>query len=435
MRLVRLDNEPSTVGADVRTALTVWGAGRGVFGGVAVFGCQPPGCPRPLDAVIVLPRGIIVVVGVDLPDPALTLDAPMHTPWTVDGRPMVRAEGDVNPALEAVESATALAKTLHDREAEPLPVTTVVAVGPYVDRITQPTQDLNRGVRVVCPTTRTMLSAVRELATYERACRAEPAARLLRILGAGSQRLRMATLVDEGFPDVVSSDLASSETTLLKKVTDEESPRSARPTPSRPGTGHAVAGTPKDALTRRRTVTLGLVALMACLVIVLLLMTGTPGNSGPEPDTLRTVDVAGVEFTPVAQQRDEDCAATAFGDVQVWLAEQGCAGVDRALYETDVSGRTAGVAVAVLEFPSTAQAEELDRLFDQAGTGGVSDLVSEGHGWESGPRSFEGAAWATERHGASLHITQAVWSSEPSSAKDPALRTLADHSLDLSAHS
>lgn len=240
-----------------------------------MFGCQPPGCPRPLDAVLVLPRGVIVVVGVDLSDPALTVDAPVHTPWTVDGWPLVRTEGDVNPALEAMQAATALAKTLHDREAEPLPVSTIVAVGPYADRITQPTQDLNRGVRVLCPTTRTMLSAVRELATYEDTCRAEPAARVLRILGAGSQRLGMATLVDEGFPDVASG-LASSETTRLKKVPDEDAERSAQRGSSRSTTDRAVAGTPQDALTRRRTITLGFVALLVCLAAVLVLMLGTP---------------------------------------------------------------------------------------------------------------------------------------------------------------
>ena len=38
MRLIRLGAEPSTIGADVRAALTAWGAGTGVLGGVALIG-------------------------------------------------------------------------------------------------------------------------------------------------------------------------------------------------------------------------------------------------------------------------------------------------------------------------------------------------------------------------------------------------------------
>ncbi len=65
MRLIRFGKEPSQVGADVRAALATWGSGENILGGVALLGVQPPGCPRALDALVVLPRGVIVIVGVD----------------------------------------------------------------------------------------------------------------------------------------------------------------------------------------------------------------------------------------------------------------------------------------------------------------------------------------------------------------------------------
>jgi len=65
----------------VRAALASWGRGSTVVGGVALIGCQPDGCDGPVDAVVVLPRGVLVVLGVDLPDPAVRLDAPLAGQW------------------------------------------------------------------------------------------------------------------------------------------------------------------------------------------------------------------------------------------------------------------------------------------------------------------------------------------------------------------
>ena len=51
---------------------------------------------------MVLPRGVLVIAGVDLPDPAMRLDAPLTGAWKTDGWPLVRP-GDraPNPAAEA----------------------------------------------------------------------------------------------------------------------------------------------------------------------------------------------------------------------------------------------------------------------------------------------------------------------------------------------
>ena len=128
MRLIRLGAEPSAIGADVRAALTACGAGTQALGGVALIGVQPPDCPVPLDAIVVLPKGVLVIVGVDLPDPAVKLEAPLGGQWKIDGWPLVSQDGAPNPATEAVAAATAVAQRVQAMRAEPLPVSTVVAV-------------------------------------------------------------------------------------------------------------------------------------------------------------------------------------------------------------------------------------------------------------------------------------------------------------------
>src|SRR5690606_4675519 len=118
----------------------------------------------PLDALIVLPRAVLVVVGVDLPSPALRLEAPLRGPWKVDGWSLTRHDGASSPAEEALAATRAVTSRLQEVRAEPLPVCTVIAVGPYVERVVQPTSDIHRGVRVLHPKPSSLLSAVRELA-------------------------------------------------------------------------------------------------------------------------------------------------------------------------------------------------------------------------------------------------------------------------------
>ena len=201
MRLIRLGTEPSAVGADVRAALSTWGNGDAVLGGVALLGVRPPDSPRELDAVIVLPRGVLVVVGVDLPDPAMRLEAPLNGPWKIDGWPLTRPDGATNPAAEALAASTAVARRIQDMRGEPLPVTTVVAVGPYVGQVVQPTVDLNRGVRVLHPKPTTLLAAARELATSDRPCSTGHAAKLIAVLAPTGTQPARQLLLAEGSSD------------------------------------------------------------------------------------------------------------------------------------------------------------------------------------------------------------------------------------------
>jgi hypothetical protein len=221
VRLVRLGAETSRVGADVRAALSSWGPADTVLGGIALLGVTPQGCPGPVEAVILVPKGIVIVVGVDLPDPAVRLDAPLGAPWKADGWPLVRPDGAVNPAGEALAAAAAVTTMLQARRLDPVPVSTIVAVGPYVGQVVQSTVDLHQGVRVLHPEPRSMLTAMRELAVADRACSVEQARRLLAGLAGDRSHMLIGEVAAEGFTDAVTPDLATASTTLIPRITDQ----------------------------------------------------------------------------------------------------------------------------------------------------------------------------------------------------------------------
>ncbi|MCI2421455.1 hypothetical protein MOQ72_28875 [Saccharopolyspora sp. K220] len=420
MRLVRLGAEPTQVGTDIRAAISAWGVGGSVLGGVAVFGCRPPGSPRPLDAVIVLPRGVIVVLGIDLPEPALKVDAPLQTPWTIDGWPLVRTEGAVNPGLEGLESAAALARSLQSRGLEPLPVAAIVVVGPYAGQVTQPTTDLHRGVRVVSPNTTTILAAARELATYERPCPIEPVQRLLRVLDEECE-LSVAELADEGFPESDGTDLATVDTMLIPKYTEKSADRLPL---------SRVSSSLSRFSPRTKLIAAVAALVLICGVVGVWLTLDRPAAS-PPPRAAPIQRVDGVEFVQQVTTRETDCARHSFGDVQRWFEQRPCRSLTRAVFEAQVSGRPAAVSVAIVELPDQQAASELRVVADSVGTGGVTDLVTEGLGWPGGPDGFDNAAQAVQQDGNQVRIVQTVWRQRASTPEDVGLRALAERGLRL----
>lgn len=442
MRLVQLGAEPTQVGADVRDALTACGSGDEVLGGVALFGCTPPDGAKPVDAIIVLPRGVIIVVGVDLPEPAQTLEAPLQTPWTVDGWPLVRSEGAVNPGFEALESASALATSLQARGIEPLPVTTIVAVGPHVGQVTQPTTDLHRGVRVVNPSTASLLAATRELATYQHRCPTEPASRLLKVLAPGAAEPATHELTAEGFPVFAESDPAAAETILLSKIedTDEATTPSIRMPALSAAQRNAILltrvarrqATQLAALPRRTTLTvLSVVGALVCAVVVLVALSGAQRTIAAPPPTAPPIRIDGLDFVRRLAQHDTNCAQHSFGDVQAWFQRQPCVGLTRQDFSTSVAGRSAAVAVAVVDLADAATAASLREELDTAGTGGITDLISDGLRWPSGPSSLDGSAEAVEQDGSQVRVVQTVWTGGGSQPVDVELRALAERGLRL----
>ncbi|MGH3622715.1 MAG: hypothetical protein ACRDQ5_13115, partial [Sciscionella sp.] len=213
-----MGKQPSVVGVDVRAALACWGAGNGALGGVALLGCQPPGCARPVDAVVMLPRAVLVVVGIDLPEPAMRLEAPLEGIWKVDGWPLVRPGGPLNPATEALQAAASVAGQLRTRHTEALNIHTVIAVGPYVAEVSQPSSMADTNTLVLYPEPKTLLAAATAAGGHANAFTVEQAKALLGALAPNRPAPTTAELSAEGFPDVVPPDVAMADTAALQKI-------------------------------------------------------------------------------------------------------------------------------------------------------------------------------------------------------------------------
>lgn len=412
MRLVRLGGETSQVGADVRAALTSWGPADTVLGGIALLGVTPLGCPGPVEAVIVVPRGVVIVVGVDLPDPALRLDAPLDAPWRADGWPLVREDGAVNPAGEALAAARAVTTALERRRQTPVPVGIVVAVGPYVGQVTQPTADLHRGVRVLHPEPRTMLTAVRELAVADRPCSVEQARRLLTALVGDQVPMLIGEVAAEGFVDAVTPDLATASTTLIPRIPAAGSVRPA-----------ASARSGRSGPRWLPLVALGLLAaLLIAGVIVALGSGGQAASGGGAPPTLTA---GGLTFQQKGSASAGDCGGHAYGDLKVWLSGKQCTHLARATYQTTSDGQPAAVALAVLTFQDATTAKAFAAEARLPGVGGITDLVKDGSRWAGGPASFDNAAYSVVLRDTSVRLSEAVWISQASNPTDPALSRLA----------
>jgi hypothetical protein len=426
VRVVRVGKETTSVGADVRAALTSWGRGDALVGGVALVGVRPQGCDQAVEAVVVLPRGVLVIVGIDLPDPAVRLDAPLSGPWKTDGWPLVRPDGAVNPATDAVRSVAAVRHVLEQSNVEPLPVGTVVAVGPYVSQVHQPTSDLLRGVRILHPEPKTLLTAARELATHQRPC---TVAQARTILGVLSPDHANTDLTGEGFTNTAVPAMAAASTTFIPRV------QTAQPPPTRPkpsGTASAKNGI--------RWLPAGAAVLVALLlltgIVYAVASSGAPDSEGASTSTTRTessgVTVDGITFEPKGAVSDTDCAAHAYGDVQVWLERNRCSELVRARYESTSDGKRAAILVAVLRFPETVLAGELNTVAEQPGSGAIADASTEGTPWPGKSKPFfESAAFANGREGNSLKLVQAVWIGAPSTPDDPTLRKLATNALEI----
>ncbi|RZS38823.1 hypothetical protein EV193_10432 [Herbihabitans rhizosphaerae] len=435
MRLVRLGDMTSEVGADVRAALASWGRADSVVGGVALLGARPPGCPRPVDAILVLPRGVVIVVGVDLPDPAMRLEAPLTGQWRTDGWPLVRPDGPVNPAVEAIEASSAIVARLQSERVEPLPVTTVIAVGPYVSQVSQPTADLVRGVRVLHPEPTTLLSAARQLATYERPCTVERARGVLAALVPDAPEQPVADLLTEGFSDAVSADLSIASTTLITKVSDED-----RFPPSRPAVEHKGRGV--------RWLPIAAVALVGLLLIGGIAAaiasgggeppasppTGQSPVNAPKPVPPQPVAIAvdGLDFLPRGELRGNDCATHAVGDLRTWLERNMCDRMIRSRFEVTVDGRRAAVHVVLVLFPDDKSAIEFRKTADTPGAGTVPDAAAEGLPWPDDARpSFDSAAYGSVVQGTGARLALAAWVDQPSTSDDPVLKSLAGRALKM----
>jgi hypothetical protein len=373
----------------------------------------------------VLPRGLIVVVGVDLPDPAMRMDAPVTGQWKIDGWPLVRADGAVNPAIEGLAAAKAVAARLQVKRLEPMPIGTVIAVGPYVSRVSQPTADLARGIRILHPEPTTLLTATRELAVYERRCPANRANEVLAALAPDLPPLRPEELAAEGFGPAATSDLGIASTMLIPRVPAPAGTPAARAAPG--GRGRRLRWLPVSA-----ALLVGLL-LVTGIVAAMIATSDSPQNAVPVSTTqLADAQIEGITYMPKGSVRDSNCSARAFGDMQTWLQTHRCTLLVRTRYESSVGKEAVAVLVADLTFADTVTAAEFLKLADTTGVGSVSDLSVDGTPWPDGRKPiFDSAAYKTRQTDLKVRIVQAVWLNKPASSEDAALLASADRALKL----
>jgi hypothetical protein len=390
-----------------------------VVGGIALLDVHPPDCPAPIDAVVILPRGVLVIVGVTLPDPAVRMDAPLAGQWTTDGWPLVRPDGAMNPAAEALAATAAVTARLEAQRMEPVPVGTVIAIAPFVSQVSQPTADLMRGVRILHPEPMNLLTAARELATHSRPCTVAEVQRILAAVHPGLD-LDATELAAEGFQETHDS---ATSTTLIPRIVDGRAP--AKP-----------AATTESGRLRW-------LPIVAALLIAALLITGIAvalGSGNDSSDEQRGPDGTNapapaddVAFAAKGSAEHTDCAEHAFGDIRGWLQANGCARLIRARFEATADGKHAAVLVSVLRFTKSTSATELRAVAERPGSGGIVDQAAEGVAWpgEAKP-AFDSAAHANGREGSSLKLVQAVWLDQPTNQDDPAIKTIIGKALQIS---
>jgi hypothetical protein len=358
----------------------------------------------------------------------MRMDAPVTGQWKIDGWPLTRADGAVNPAIEGLQAANAVAARLQAKRVEPMPIGTVIAVGPYVSRVSQPTSDLARGIRILHPEPTTLLTATRELAVYERRCPVHRANEVLAALAPDLPPLRPEDLVTEGFDNVANSDLGAASTMLIPRVTVTPTPAPAARTRNR----------------RHRWLPVSaalLVGLLLVTGIVAAMIASSDSTEGAGPGTVpvsaaqqASAEIDGISYMSKGSAKDANCAERTFGDMQTWLQAHRCTQLVRTRYETAVGKDAVAVLVADLTFADAVTAVEFLKLADTTGVGSVSDLSADGTPWPDGRKPiFDSAAYKTRQTDLRVRIVQAVWLDKPASSEDPVLLTSADRALKLPA--
>lgn len=422
MRLLRVGRTSSTVGDDIRAALTAIGRDEAGTGGVAVLGVDDPETGHHFDGVLVLPHAVVLVASVELPGPALHLEAPLRGEWKADGWGLVGTGTSTNPGSRALAAAESLARRLHATVDLAVPIRAILAVGPYAGTVTVPDTQLDEAqlddsVQVLYPTSAAFREALR---TFERAavrsvCTAVRARAVLRALDPGIPAQPDSVLLHEGFADTTAT-----------------SPQAGGVDPPTLGLGSETTAPQADAsygITRwrgRRLLPVAAIVVVLLVLVTALVLGAADSAGGSAGPTHRSFFVDDVEFTVVAAEGTAACAERTFGDVRGSLERTTCAGMRLGSMLADVAGKVAVVSVAEIGFTESTDAEQLRRLAADAGTGGAVDLASRVGAWGPYPPSFDHAAVRVARNHDTVELVRVSWFAEPSGPGDPRLARLAE---------
>lgn len=436
MRLIRIGEPASQVADDVRASLTALGRGPATIGGVAVIDVTPDGSQFQFEAVVVTPYGIVIVAGVDLPGPALRLEAPLRGVWKADNWPLVGSGSAINPGTAALAAAGELAAKLNALTNMAIPVGLVLAVGPFVDNVvTVPLP--GESVRVVHPTPARLRDALGSLAPDDGLpCSVEQARAVLRLIDPNVPIQNDDALTREGFVTGVTGKAVAHATAaapaparLAAQAPDE------RPTELMQLPLPAEQPEAERRKSEVRVLPLAAVLLLVAGVVAAIAMaaggaTGSPPDRKEPPKSSRHA-IEGVQYTEVTTAAQRDCAARTYGDVQASLQKTPCAGMQLGSFRASVDGKQAAVSVAVIEFGQAAPAKLLHKVADTEGSGGAQDIATVQRKWPDQPPSFDNAAYRTEVDGNQVRLVQATWLGRPSSPDDKTLARIARTAFEI----
>ncbi len=244
VQLLRIEHQTSLVADDIRAALTAMGRGDVLAGGIAVIGMAMPESTQPVEAILVLPSSVVLVLGVDLPGPTLHLEAPLYGAWKSDGWSLVGTGNAVNPGSHALVTAEAIARRLHASGEVTVPIRAILAVGPYAETITVPDAEAGGSVRVLHPTPATVRSALVSFTAAERTavptCTVEQARAILRAIDSDIPIQPDSLLAREGFViGTTSAHAAPNATAVVGGVQVPEGLGVDPPHVDAAGSGHA----------------------------------------------------------------------------------------------------------------------------------------------------------------------------------------------------
>lgn len=431
MRLIRIGEQRSRVAEDIRAGLTALGRGGSVTGGIGLVDVTPHGCAESIDAVVVLPHGVLIVAGVDLPGPTMRLEAPLAGQWKADGWPLVGSGSAVNPASGALAVADQLAQRLHTLTNGSLRIGVILAVGPYVDSATTPDVGPDGGVKVLFPTPSQLRDAIGALIPPQgQPFTVEQGRAVLRAIDPKAPIQPDGMLRLEGF---LVGGTASSPYAQPAEVTTKLPAIPSVPAVGTPGANDASARrTPAAAPRKQRSrarwfpfASIGL--LIAGLAAAISAAAGgtTPTGTLEQKPPARHA-IAGVRYTEVATKADAGCAQHTFGDVQASLERTHCAGMHLGSFLAEVAGKRAAVSIAVIRFDQQAHAQALKRIAEKPGTGGGVDLATQAGAWPDEAPNFDNAAYRSMVVGAEVRLVRATWMDEPTQPHDTLLARIAE---------
>lgn len=470
MRLIRFPERPARVSDDIRASLASFRKGTDTLGGFALLGVQPPGFSRSVDAVVVLPHGVSVIIGIDLPHPAIRLEAPLSAPWILDGWPLVSTDDVVNPAVDALAFAHTVTRRIRDIDAD-VPTGIILAVGPYVAEIEQPASDRTESVRVVYPVTTNMVEPILSLlpaGAYD--LNVERADNLLHELSPEVQHRDSAIFTAEGFsPNTQDKPVSTTSqdnapvvgprksVSVVSEPHSQEIPTETVPAepsesspealdnvdpvftvPKRTPMPHDVRSpyavpvpAPRrlQGTVRRAFITVGLLVIVATTAITIA---NTKSTSDTAPDEeAKIVTAHGISFTEVAAASESRCADHAVGDIEVFLEDSECRNLQRRSFSTDIAGKNIAVSVTTVDFTEEDQALAFHTLANTPGTGIIPDLALENDRWPDPVPTFDNAAYATRHEGNTVRIVQATVRGSASDPDDPNLVEITNTALTI----